>query len=189
VNFLKTFVKYQGINHPKLDQKCHRLDLKNVSFHAVFNQSKFGWWTGAYVWGDTQPPNLEFPAAYIFSSNSAVIVSPLNQWVAGELTIFRVLDPPYKSLPACSWFYWSTWLKRGPWGWPALGAAKWSTSPANIAWEAGDNVCFLVQMARHEDHPWLSLGSTEKMYDAIFGRPASLPFFSEMQVQIWMPDI
>jgi hypothetical protein len=38
------------------------------------------------IWNSLQP---------IFSySNSAVIVPPLNQWVAGELTIFRILDPP-----------------------------------------------------------------------------------------------
>jgi hypothetical protein len=44
-------------------------------------------------------------------------------------------------------------------------------------------------MARHEDHLWMILGPTEKMYNAIFGRPAPLPFFSEMQVQIWKPDV
>jgi hypothetical protein len=89
-------------------------------------------------------------------------------------------DPPYKSVPARPWFYWSTLPRQGPWGWHTLGTAKWSTLPANIAWEAGgngkDNVCFLAQIARHEDHPWLSLGPTEKMYDAIFCRPVPLPW-------------
>jgi hypothetical protein len=72
-------------------------------------------------------------------------------------TMFIASDPPYKFLPACPLVLLVIWPKQGPWGWSVLGAAKWSTPPANIAWEAGDdgedNVCFLVQMVRHEDNP------------------------------------